>query len=244
MPRVTSGLSGPGYVLDVPATVAAFRERFGADFTVQQRLLLEPAKVQEVLRANVGCDITGSGGGPLHITRAPDGKFIFFGHKVATPIKDCADDLDLSKMFIDVLPMKGDAVLVATLTGATLMVPIKPGQTIEQFKITLAGISGHPPGQQRIIYAGKQLEDGRLLDECGIVPGVKVHLVLRLRGGMLHISSGRDGGFRMLGSRHHSGPAPSITTFIDDEGRKVRLEIPSADLDDLQIRLAAAFDTE
>eukprot|EP00040_Diaphanoeca_grandis_P037251 m.241668 g.241668 ORF g.241668 m.241668 type:complete len:475 (+) comp33779_c8_seq1:58-1482(+) len=82
-------------------------------------------------------------------------------------------------------------VTVKTLTGATIeLTDLTPTVSVEDIKTRIQDSQGVPPDQQRLIFAGKQLEDGRTCSDYGIEADVLLHLVLRLRGGMFHISSG------------------------------------------------------
>ncbi|EFC38876.1 predicted protein [Naegleria gruberi] len=74
-------------------------------------------------------------------------------------------------------------VLVKTLTGKTIVVYTDSNDQIEDVKYAVQMADGTPPDQQRLIFAGKQLEDGRTLKDYNITNGGVLHLVLRLRGG-------------------------------------------------------------
>lgn len=89
-------------------------------------------------------------------------------------------------------------VFVKTLSGSLCIIKVSSNTTIEELKQLYYDKYGTPVDLQRLIFLGKQLEDNKTVADYNINTGSTLHLVLRLRGGMYHEVSGKNGGNQPL----------------------------------------------
>ena len=83
-------------------------------------------------------------------------------------------------------------ISAVTLTGRVLFIQIRPSDTVLHIKQEIFKQDGLLIDQQRMVFNGKHLQDNTCVHEYGIKENSRIHLILRLRGGMFHASSSRS----------------------------------------------------
>ncbi|AYV81376.1 MAG: putative ubiquitin [Harvfovirus sp.] len=95
---------------------------------------------------------------------------------------------------------KSIQIFIRSFSGKTLTLDIYQNDDVEQIKIQIYNKEGVVSDKQRLVFAGRQLQNGQTLADYNIRGDATIHLCLRLGGGMFHETSGRNGGYKELQS--------------------------------------------
>ena len=121
------------------------------------------------------------------------GRFIELCHTLLDAGVRAGDAISFCPLTSIPVPEGAMMLFVKSLTGKNINVIVEPSSSVEHVKRLIQEEEGIPQDQQRLIFAGRQLEDDHSLSHYNIQKYDTIHLVLRLRGGMYHSVSSTEG---------------------------------------------------
>ena len=84
-------------------------------------------------------------------------------------------------------------IVIKSLDGTQKTMTVTLRTTVDELKTMIYNTDGYPPDQQRLVFNGREMYEERTMEDYCVSDSSVIHLILRLRGGMMHMSSGRGG---------------------------------------------------